>query len=587
MKYLAFSVLAILLFNSCSKNEILLIEAESFKEKGGWVIDPQFVEQMGSPYLLAHGLGKPVNNAITTVEFSKGGYYHVWVRTINWVPGDWKAPGIYSIIVNGKRLEQELGTIDGWNWQYAGRVKTSLSTTLELGDLTGFEGRCDAIVFSKKKQSPPSELAELSEWRKFILNQTSAPKNEKEFDLVIIGGGIAGCAAAIAAAEMGLEVALVHDRPILGGNASSEIRVHTEGVTGDYDRILSMLNTVHWPNGSPDAVIDDKKRHKNIEKYENINLFLEWRAFASITENDSILAIDAKHTSNGELLRFKAPVYIDCTGDGWIGYWSGADYMYGREAVTDYEEQWEEHGELWSPDKADNVVMGSSVLWRTKQGGEVSGFPELPWAKEVAGEFAATAGTWKWEYTSDSLHQVDDAEAIRDHMFRAIYGSFSNFKNQTTNDSINLEWMSYLIGKRESRRLTGDYIFTFKDVVALRRFEDEVVYGVRPVDVHYQQYLLDPEKPDFLSEALFYYVDYYYIPFRSLYSKNIKNLMMAGRNFSCSHVGLGGPRVMNTTGQMGAATGFAASLCLKYDITPREVYRNYMNELKLIIKDQK
>ncbi|MDX2414703.1 MAG: FAD-dependent oxidoreductase [Bacteroidales bacterium] len=572
---------------SCSNGNKLLVEAESLDSLGGWVVDPQFVEQMGSPYLLAHGMGKVVENASGRVEFPESGKYHVWVRTKNWAPGDWDAPGKFRLIVDNKEIQVDLGTVEGWTWQYAGRLKVKETVSIQLKDLTGFEGRCDAIYFSSKKIAPPSAKSSLPKWRRTLTYEPNKTITDEKYDLVIVGGGIAGCAAAIAAAEMGQQVALIHDRPILGGNASSEIRVHTEGVTGDYDRILSMLNSVHWPNGSPDAVLDDQKRHKNIEKYESITLYLEYRAYNAPTEGDSIICILAKHTSSGDLLRLSAPVYIDCTGDGWIGYWAGAEYMYGREAFTEYDEAWDENGELWSPEEEDNAVMGSSVLWRTVRTDTVSEFPDIVWAKDIVGDFSATSGTWKWELSSDTLHQVDDAEIIRDHMFKAIYGSFANAKMEEGNQNLEMEWVSYLIGKRESRRLKGDYIFSFRDVVELRRFEDEVAYGVRPVDVHYQQNLLDPLKPDFLSEALFYDIDYYYIPFRSLYSKNIKNLMMAGRNFSCTHVGLGGPRVMNTTGQMGAATGFAAYLCNKYNTYPAGIYKNYIAELKDIIQKQK
>jgi hypothetical protein len=131
----------------------------------------------------------------------------------------------------------------------------------------------------------------------------------------------------------------------------------------------------------------------------------------------------------------------------------------------------------------------------------------------------------------------------------------------------------------------GDHIFTFRDVRELRKFPDAVAVGVRPVDVHYQQCLVDSTKPDFLSDALYYRVEHYYIPYRSLYSKNIRNLFMAGRCFSCSHVGLGGPRVMNTTGQMGVAVGLAASLCKIYHLVPREIYPAHIKELQALIRE--
>ena len=586
MKNVCLFFLTILLFvMSCTdKNHEILIEAESFLEKGGWVVDPQFVEQMGSPYLLAHGLGRSVTNASTTISLPVAGKYHVWARTMNWAPGEWEAPGRFRLIIDGEELKTVLGTEDGWSWQYAGKVRVnSNKVSIELNDLTGFDGRCDAIFMSTMNSAPPSDMKELSALRKEQSGEGEAPEQTVSFDLVVVGGGIAGCAASIAAAEQGLNVALIHDRPILGGNASSEIRVHTEGITWKSGRIINMLNTVWWPNGSPESVRDDRKRHNAIGSYKNINLFLDWKAYSANTISDSITSVDARHTSDGRTMRFNAPLFIDCTGDGWIGYWAGAEYMYGREDSSKYNENWDEHKELWSPAKADNRVMGSSVLWLTRETGSPASFPEVPWAMEVAGDHYATMGTWQWEYSNNDIHQIDDAELIRDHMLKAIYGSFYNAKRLPENANLELEWVSYLLGKRESRRLVGDYIYTFQDEKNMVEFDDAVVMEERDIDVHYQQNLKDPGKPDFLSEALFYPVDHYYIPYRSLYSKNIKNLLMAGRCFSCSHVGLGGPRVMNTTGQMGVATGYAASLCKKYNTNPRGVYQAHIAELKKLI----
>jgi hypothetical protein len=451
-------------------------------------------------------------------------------------------------------------------------------------------------------------LRALSQWRAEKLSEANIPEKRVSYDLVVAGGGIAGCAASIAAAEQGLKVALIHDRPVLGGNASGEIRVHTLGIYGNFERILKMIDTEHYPNGSAEALKEDEKRMANVKKYRNIDLFLNYRAYAANTENNIIKSVDARQTSSGERLRFEAPLFVDCTGDGWIGYWAGAEYAYGREAASEYGEDWEAHGVLWSPETKDNFVMGSSVLWGSENAGKTVAFPEVPWAMDVAGNHSGKNGEWYWEFTSNDLSQIDDAETIRDHMFRAIYGSFYNFKNQIPEnintdrqefsnvdwqaeqnkaDSIQLKWVSYLVGKRESRRLMGDYVFTFNDAREPKDFKDAVVFEKRAVDVHFQLNLVDEKNPDFLSEAMFYNTGMYSIPYRSLYSKNIGNLFMAGRNFSCSHVGLGGPRVMRTTGQMGAAVGIAASVCKKHGANPREVYTVYLDEYLKIIEAQK
>ena len=577
-------ILGFLILASMGCKKELFVECESFENLGGWVVDPQFVEQMGSPYLMAHGLGQPVDNATTTVQIPASDTYHLWARTTNWAPGNWEAPGRFNILINGKSLEKTLGTYPGWGWNYAGQMNLAGgAATLELADLTGFNARCDAIYICNRYRTPTNRQVQLSELRNSLTPAMEIPEQQLEFDLVVVGGGIAGCAASIAAAEQGMKVALVHDRPVLGGNASSEIRVHTLGIYGHFERILKMLDTEHYPNGSPEALADEQKRHRNMEKYPGIELYLEFRAYAAATESSTITWVDARHISTGEQIRFSAPFFIDCTGDGWIGYWAGAETMYGREEVAKYGESWDKYGELWSPEEPDNQVLGSSVLWRSYESDSSYEFPEVPWALEVAGDYAAREGTWHWELISDRWHQVDHAEQIRDHMFKAIFGSFYNEKQKPGTENLRLEWASYLLGKRESRRLVGDYIYTFNDMREHHLFPDSAVMEEREVDVHYRQDRLDKSKPDFLTEAMFYPVRRYYIPYRSLYSKNINNLFMAGRCFSCSHVGLGGPRVMRTTGQMGAAVGYAASLCKKYSCTPRELYRDHLESYMQLI----
>ncbi len=569
---------------SANPSNGLLVEAESFQDKGGWKVDQKFMDILGSPYLLAHGLGIPVANAKTTVTFPAAGVYHIWVRTKNWAPGDWEAPGRFKIILNGTALKTTFGTEAGWEWQNGGSIEIpSQNAAIELQDLTGFDGRCDAIFFTIDRSfTPPDNPKEMKKWRNKLSGSGEEPQAKQDFDVVIVGGGIAGCAASLAAAQQGLNVALINDRPVLGGNAGGEIRVHTLGITGKGQALLEKINTAHWPNGSPDALKDDIKRHSALDAEKNITQFLGWRAYAVITNENTITSIDAQHIENGRTRRFVAPVFIDCTGDGWIGYWAGAEYRCGRESRDEFGEQWEEYGWLWSPEKPDNRVMGSSLLWYSRKTDTKTVFPDVPWATAVAKDLEGLQGEWDWEYSDDSLNQVYDAEAIRDHLLRAIYGVFSNAKKDPKNAGASLEWVGYILGKRESRRLMGDYIYTMSDMVENRVFPDTVAEETRAIDVHYQRILKD-SKYDFLSEAIFRNTGKYYIPFRCLYSKNIKNLMMAGRCFSCSHIGLGGPRVMNTTGQMGIAAGYAASLCKKYNTNPRGIYENHIAKLRRLI----
>ncbi|MBE9518037.1 MAG: FAD-dependent oxidoreductase, partial [Bacteroidetes bacterium] len=365
--------------SSCHKE--IFVECEGFDNKGGWVVDPQFVEQMGSPYLMAHGMGEPVENASTSVDVPSSGNYHVWARTTDWAPGNWSPPGEFNIWLGEEKLPKSMGHYQGWGWNYAGKVKVKKgSTVVQLEDLTGFNGRCDALYISNRYRTPTNQQDYLLDMRNRFSGFVEKPEETLAFDLVVVGGGLAGCAASIAAAEQGLKVALIQDRPVLGGNASSEIRVHTLGIYGYFERILRMLDTEHYPNGSPLALEDEKKRHENVEGYSNISLFLNYRAFQANTGDQLISSVDARHTSSGEAIRFEAPYFVDCTGDGWIGYWAGAEFNYGREPDSLYGEAWEEYGELWSPEKEDLQVMGSSVLWRTYYSDSVNVFPEVPWA---------------------------------------------------------------------------------------------------------------------------------------------------------------------------------------------------------------
>jgi hypothetical protein len=568
----------------------ILVEAERFTHKGGWVLDSQFFQQVGGNYLLAHGLGKPVENARTEVEFPEAGEYRMWVRSKNWCPGKWDAPGRFQVILNGKTVGKTFGeqSESEWGWESVGTVNIDKKkVSVELQDQTGFAGRCDAIYFSKDAVVDlPNKPEELIQWKDELSGRATAPVSTQSFDLVVVGGGIAGCAAAIAAEKSGLKVALLQDRPLFGGNASSEIRVHTEGIHGKGAAILEKLDTKHWPNSSPESMLDDEKRQRAMDEARGITQFLNYRACGVKMRGSSIVSVDARLLGSGNIYRFTAPTFIDCTGDGWLGFWAGAKYSYGRESKHTYKESWDKYGELWSPEKPDNRVMGSSVMWTAHPENYASDFPEVPWALPVAKTYTSVDSEWFWEYSSNDRHQIHDGEAIRDHMFRAIYGTFYNTKQDPANATLKMSWVAHILGKRESRRLVGDYIYTMSDAVKQRQFKDTVVEETRAVDVHYQK-SLKGYIVDFISEAMFWRLEpegsLYYLPFRSLYSINIDNLMMAGRCFSCSHVGLGGPRVQNTTGQMGIATGYAAALCKKYDAQPRDIYKKHIVELRKMI----
>lgn len=556
----------------------VLVETESFDEKGGWVVDQQFIPSMGSPYLLAHGMGEPVENAKTTVEFPESGRYWFWVRTKDWVPDRPETPGTFKIIFDGEEYPETFGVNEGWQWVQSGRVRVGNSKQLriELKDETGFEGRCDAIYFSKDKDDfPPFELEEMTAWRKEKLG-IPPPENAGDFDLVVVGGGLAGCGAAVAAARQGLKVALINDRPVLGGNASKEIRVHTEGL--EFYTIVQELSTEHYPNGDAGAIPATDTIEMVVRAEKNISVFPNTRAYTVHKEGNKITGVDCFNTNTHKETRFEAPLFVDATGDGWIGYWAGAEVRMGRESRDEF-------GESLAPEKGDGMTMGNSILWNSveiekddKANPENKlevGWQEVPWAMDVAKDYEASRGEWFWEYGL-LMNTIYDAEEIRDHIFRAIYGNWYNVKQDPENANLKLKWIAYVAGKRESRRIMGDYILKESDVVNRPDFEDGFVEEVRAIDIHYPR----GGKYDFLTEAQFTKIEQYKIPYRCLYSKDIENLFMAGRCFSATHVGLGSPRVMHTTTQMGVVVGYAAAVCKENNCSPRDVYKYHLDTMR-------
>jgi len=580
------------LANGSLSSDGILLEASTFKNRGGWKLDTQFYQQVGGCYLLAHGMGQPVDDAVTDVTITEAGEWYVFVRTRDWCPGNWDAPGQFKVAINDKSLSTTFGTEKGWAWQNGGKVSLKAGTNkVALKDLTGFEGRVDAIYFSKESNPKlPAQPADVMGWKDKLSGRSKQTVKSEEYDLVVVGGGMTGCAAALAADAKGLKVALIHDRPVFGGNASSEVRVHSLGIYGKGEKLIKKIDTKHWPNGNAAAIADQKKRDMNM-KASGVHLLANKLAIGLEKNGNTIVSVDARDSSTGIIRRFKASQFIDCSGDGCLGYWSGAQFRYGREASSEFGEAWDKHGDLWSPKEADNRVMGTSILWNSKIASDSTTFPNVPWAVPVAKDSKAIKGEWFWEFSNNNLHQIDDAELIRDHMFRAIYGNFANAKALDINENVELKWVAYIGGRRESRRIIGDHIYTMSDCMSGIEFPDSVVEEIRAMDGHFQQ-SENGGRYSYISKAMHFRGTYkgekihkktYYIPFRSLYSKDISNLMIAGRCFSCTHVGLAGPRVMNTCAQMGVATGYAASLCKKYNADPRTVGNDHIKELREMI----
>lgn len=569
------------------------LETENFSDKGGWVVDQQFMDLMGSPYLMAHGMGQPVPDASTTVDIPHKGKWHVYVRTFNWT-SPWTSqdgPGAFKVKVGGQTLKTVLGTKgDCWQWQYAGKVTLKAGkTTVALSDLTGFNGRCDALYLTTEEGDvPPSEAAALETFRRNMLN-LPAPQVE-EYEFVVVGGGIAGMCAAVSAARLGSKVALINDRPVLGGNNSAEVRVHLGGhielgPNKGLGRMIREFGHTKSGNAQPASNYEDEKKQQFIEAEENVTLFAPYRAVDVRMEGNKIAAVLIRHIETSEELWIEAPLFSDCTGDASIGFLAGADFLMGREAASEY-------GESLAPEAADKMTMGASVQWYSKKTDTPSSFPEFSYGVVFNEDNCEKVrmGEWQWE-TGMNFDQVYDAERIRDYGLLVIYSNWSFLKNHYSKKADyscrQLDWVAYIAGKRESRRLLGDYILKQDDIDKNVFHEDGSFTSSWSIDLHFP----DPKNTanfpggEFKAATVHNWIYPCTVPYRCLYSRNIDNLFMAGRNISVTHVALGTVRVMRTTGMMGEVVGMAAALCRENACSPREVYQHHLPQLKALMQE--
>jgi hypothetical protein len=582
---------------------LVLVECEGFADYGGWSIDQQFMDVMGSPYLLAHGLGTPVADAVTTVEFRQPGQYRLWVRTKDWV-APWKAPGTpgrFQLRIDGRAVPTTFGTEGAaWHWQDGGTVDIHApKVKLALHDLTGFEGRCDAVLFcADQRFVPPNKAPELTSFRRQTLGISATPEDGGNYDLVVVGGGMAGTAAALKAARLGCRVALVHDRPVLGGNNSSEVRVSQGGGlqlapyphVGDIVKEIEPVGFVAGTNPEHQPqVFDDQRKMAPVRRARNIRLLLGHRVNAVAADGGILQAVVAQDIRSGRSVRLTGRLFADCTGDGTVGALAGADSDMTR---VDH--------------------MGPTNHWGVKDTGRPTSFPRCPWALDLAhkpfpgravngrpprGNPLNALGTWFWE-SGSQWHPIAELELMRDYNLRAMYGAWDALKNvDGVFPTHRLEWAAYVAGKRESRRLLGDVVLTVDDFTTDRQFSDGCVPCTWGVDLHYPDpaYVKGLEGGlAFISKATagdrpggkWSYKVPFWMPYRALYSRNINNLFMAGRDVSVTHEALGPVRVQRTTGMMGEIVGMAAAVCTHYDCRPRAVYQQHLDALKRLMRGE-
>ena len=577
-----------------SQENSVMVLATKFADKGDWTVEQQFVLHMGTSYLLAHGIGTPLaKDAVTAIEVPADGDYKLYVRTKNWTKywSNGPTPGIFSVVIDGVANDTTFGTDDvNWHWQKGADVKLTKGThTIALHDLTGFDGRCDAIILTTADEIPGNDLNAYKELRTRLLGENKAA-DAGNYDLVVVGGGMSGICAAIAAARFGSKVALIQDRYILGGNNSSEVRVGLGGQINvdPYPSLGYIFNEI-----GPDRIgnargahhYQDHKKLDTVLAEKNISLFLGYTVDDVEMDGDKIKAVSAIEATNQDRIRITGKLFSDCTGDAHLAVMAGAETRMGREAKAEFDER-------LAPEKADDMTMGVSVEWYCEDWNTPCDFPDtLDWGLELD-EYTVEPvhrANWYWEVGMMD-DQVADAEKIRDYGMYVAYSTFSYCKNRYAKkedwECTHLTWVSHVSGKRESRRVIGDLILSEQDLTRPRPYEDGTCTTTWRIDQHYPQEENSRKYPgaEWLSYGVLTPIDFYALPYRIFYSKNIANMFMAGRNVSVTHIALGSVRVMRTCGMMGEVVGLAASICAKRDVMPRDIYTTYFAELQELMR---
>lgn len=600
-------------------NNSVMALATRFNDKGDWTLEQQFVLQMGSSYLMAHGLGTPLaKDAKTEINIPEDGDYRLWVRTKNWTAfwSEGKTPGIFQVLIDGKADSSEFGIgkmpldvkagidfpddIDTsrearaeraqWYWQKGETYHlTKGSHSIALHDLMGLDGRCDAIILTSTDEVPGDSLEDYRALREALLGP-GKPEDKGNYDLVVIGAGMSGLCAAIAAARLGLKVALVQDRYILGGNNSSEVRVGLGGQINmpPYPSLGYILNEI-----GPDRIgnargahhYQDWKKWDVIAAEPNISLFAGYTVVNAEMKDGKIVAVTAVEATNQNLIRISGNLFSDCTGDANLAVMAGAATMMGREARSEF-------GETLAPEKADDFTMGVSIEWYCEDWNTPCSFPDsVDWGLKLDEDTVEPVhrANWYWEVGMRD-DQIADAEKIRDYGMYVAYSTFSYCKNRLAKkedwECTHLTWVSHVSGKRESRRIVGDLILREQDLTRPVPYEDGTCTTTWRIDQHYPMEKNSADYPgeEWMSYGKLMPIDPYAIPYRCLYSRDVPNLFMAGRDISVTHVALGSVRVMRTCAMMGEVVGMAAAVCCRRGSMPRDVYTTWFQDLVELMK---
>lgn len=420
--------------------------------------------------------------------------------------------------------------------------------------------------------------------------------------LCVIGGGLAGSFAALAAARRGVKVVLIQDRPMLGGNASSEIRMWVRGAQGPYNRETGLISELEERNihGNPTLVhsLFDATLYGMLRAEPNITLLLNASCMDAEMDGSRIRSVTAWQLTTYTVIRVEAEIFADCSGDSILAPLTGAEFRKGRESR-------EEFGETLAQEKEDPYTMGLSILLAARETDHPVEFTPPPFASHYPTDASFSTVKEGQKYVLGRDHTVGtsacnlwwvelgghgdslvDSELVRDKLIANIYGVWDHIKNQGDHDRKNwdLEWVGFLPGKRESRRYVGKYIVTEHDVRSGGHFYDEIAYGGWPLDDH-NPYGMELGHEDDHASVVIPVDEPYGLPYRALVSKNIDNLMFAGRNISVTHVALSSTRVMATCSLLGQALGTAAAVAFKYGCSPEGVLEHIDEVQQNLLED--
>lgn len=398
-----------------------------------------------------------------------------------------------------------------------------------------------------------------------------------DVDLCVIGGGLAGMCAAISAARNGIKVLLMHDRPVLGGNASSEVRMWVRGAHGKDNRETGIVEEIaleaFYRNPYCNFSIWDSILYEKVRFEDNLTLLLNCSCIDAQMSDGRIVSVKGWQGTTQTFHEVNAKIFADCSGDSVLAPLTGAEYRMGRESADEFSED-------IAPKESDNRTMGMSCLIQARQTDRAISYIPPKWAhKYTKKDFenkidfsrrdAWTEDNFWWLELGGVYDSIRDTENLRDELLKVAFGVWDYIKNGGDLDAEkwDLEWVGFLPGKRESRRYVGNYIMTQNDVRAEGRFDDIIAYGGWSMDDHHPEGFATTQPPNIFHDA----PSPFGIPYRCIYSKNIENLMFAGRNISTTHTAMSSTRVMATCALLGQALGTAASIAIKGGTLPGDV----------------